>query len=150
MIYTEEDLEQAYAIGYNEAVDDVNAYIDQESMEFSLDESYDEDYSAVEAAIMNETSSANKKKHADAMEREINKYEKRDGSTGDYSMYLKYKKNDSDYDREHKRALNKAISDYRQRSKMNNYLRNTAKIHPRIQDKMIKQDELEYNQRFKK
>ena len=53
MIYTEEDLEQAYAIGYNEAVDDVNEYIDQESMEFSLDESYDEDYSAVEDTIMN-------------------------------------------------------------------------------------------------
>ena len=57
MIYTEEDLKQAYAMGYNEAVDDVNAYIDQESMEFSLDESYDEDYSAVEDAIMNETKS---------------------------------------------------------------------------------------------
>ena len=55
MIYTEEDLEQAYAIGYNEAVDDVNEYIDQESMEFSLDESYDEDYSAVEDVIMNES-----------------------------------------------------------------------------------------------
>ena len=57
MIYTEEDLKQAYAMGYNEAVDDVNAYIDQESTEFSLDESYDEDYSAVEDAIMNETKS---------------------------------------------------------------------------------------------
>ena len=57
MIYTEEDLEQAYAIGYNEAVDDVNEYIYQESMEFSLDESYDDDYSAVEDAIMNETKS---------------------------------------------------------------------------------------------
>lgn len=55
MIYTEEDLEQAYAIGYNEAVDDVNAYIDQESMEFSLDESYDEDYSAVEDMVANES-----------------------------------------------------------------------------------------------
>ena len=54
MIYTEEDLEQAYAIGYNEAVDDVNEYIDQESMEFSLDESYDDDYSAVEDMIYNE------------------------------------------------------------------------------------------------
>ena len=52
MIYTEEDLKQAYAMGYNEAVDDVNEYIDQESMEFSLDESYDDDYSAVEDAIM--------------------------------------------------------------------------------------------------
>ena len=55
MIYTEEDLEQAYTMGYNEAVDDVNEYIDQESMEFSLDESYDEDYSAVEDVIMNES-----------------------------------------------------------------------------------------------
>lgn len=63
MIYTEKDLKQAYTMGYNEAVDDVNAYIDQESMEFSLDESYDEDYSAVEAAIMNETKSVNKEKH---------------------------------------------------------------------------------------
>ena len=26
MIYTEEDLKQAYTMGYNEAVDDVNAY----------------------------------------------------------------------------------------------------------------------------
>ena len=67
MIYTEEDLEQAYAIGYNEAVDDVNAYIEQESMEFSLDESYDEDYSAVEDAIMNETKSLKKKEHTKAI-----------------------------------------------------------------------------------
>ena len=51
MIYTEEDLKQAYAMGYNEAVDDVNAYIE------SCNEKYDddEDYSAVEAAIMNES-----------------------------------------------------------------------------------------------
>ena len=34
MIYTEEDLKQAYAMGYNEAVDDVNAYIE------SCDKSY--------------------------------------------------------------------------------------------------------------
>ena len=54
MIYTEEDLKQAYDMGYNEAVDDVNEYIDQESMEFSLDESYDEDYSAVEDMVCNE------------------------------------------------------------------------------------------------
>ena len=67
MIYTEEDLKQAYAMGYNEAVDDVNAYIDQESMEFSLDESYDEDYSAVEDAIMNETKSWKKKEHTKAI-----------------------------------------------------------------------------------
>lgn len=57
MIYTEEDLKQAYAMGYNEAVDDVNEYIE------SCDESYDDDYSAVEAVIMNETKSVNKEKH---------------------------------------------------------------------------------------
>ena len=67
MIYTEEDLKQAYAMGYNEAVDDVNEYIDQESMEFSLDESYDEDYSSVEGAIMNETKSWKKKEHTKAI-----------------------------------------------------------------------------------
>lgn len=27
MFYTEEDLKQAYTMGYNEAVDDVNTYI---------------------------------------------------------------------------------------------------------------------------
>lgn len=78
MIYTEEDLKQAYTIGYNEAVDDVNAYIDQESMEFSLDESYDDGYSAVEAVIMNETKSVNKKEHNQAIMRDTlrlaNKY----------------------------------------------------------------------------
>ena len=49
MIYTEEDIQKAYAIGYNEAVDDVNEYIDQESMEYNLDDemdNYNEDYSA--------------------------------------------------------------------------------------------------------
>ena len=56
MIYTEEDLKQAYTMGYNEAVDDVNAYIE------SCDKSYDDDYSAVEAAIMNETKSVNKER----------------------------------------------------------------------------------------
>ena len=57
MIYTEEDIQKAYAMGYNEAVDDVNEYIDQESMEYNLDDemdNYNEDYSAVEDMIMNE------------------------------------------------------------------------------------------------
>ena len=56
MIYTEEDLKQAYNMGYNEAVDDVNAYIE------SCDEEYDndEDYSAVEDVIMNESKSYKK------------------------------------------------------------------------------------------
>lgn len=55
MIYTEEDLKQAYAMGYNEAVDDVNAYIE------SCNEEYDDDdYSAVEAVIMNESNRVKK------------------------------------------------------------------------------------------
>ena len=56
-IYTEEDIQKAYAMGYNEAVDDVNEYIDQESMEYNLDDemdNYNEDYSAVEDMIINE------------------------------------------------------------------------------------------------
>ena len=61
MIYTEEDLKQAYTMGYNEAVDDVNAYIE------SCDEEYDDDYSAVEDAIMNETKSWKKKEHNKAI-----------------------------------------------------------------------------------
>lgn len=65
MIYTEEDLEQAYAIGYNEAVDDVNEYAEQESMEFSLDD----DYSAVEDMIYNETKTENKKKRDEYIKR---------------------------------------------------------------------------------
>ena len=57
MIYTEEDLKQAYAMGYNEAVDDVNVYI-----ESCNEEEYDndEEYSAVEAAIMNESNRVKK------------------------------------------------------------------------------------------
>ena len=58
-IYTEEDIQKAYAMGYNEAVDDVNECIEQESMEYNLDDEMDnynenEDYSAVEDMIMNE------------------------------------------------------------------------------------------------
>ena len=67
MIYTEEDLKQAYSLGYNEAVDDVNAYIEQDSMEFSLDESCDDGYSAVEDVIMNETKSWRKEEHEKAI-----------------------------------------------------------------------------------
>ena len=67
MIYTEEDLKQAYSLGYNEAVDDVNAYIEQDSMEFSLDESCDDDYSAVEDVIMNETKRWRKEEHEKAI-----------------------------------------------------------------------------------
>ena len=65
MIYTEEDLQQAYAMGYNEAVDDVNEYYGEESMEFSLDDdysAYDEDSSVVEDMVMNEANTARRKK----------------------------------------------------------------------------------------
>ena len=69
MFYTEEDLKQAYTMGYNEAVDDVNEYIE------SCDEEYDDDdYSAVEDVIMNETKSWRKKEHAKAMDREYANY----------------------------------------------------------------------------
>ena len=77
MIYTEEDLKQAYDMGYNEAVDDVNAYIEQESMEFSLDESYDEDYSAVEDMVCNENSRLKKKEHTLAAIRRSNALDKK-------------------------------------------------------------------------
>ena len=69
-IYTEEDIQKAYAIGYNEAVDDVNEYIDQESMEYNLDDemnNYNEDYSAVEDMIINETKTMRKQEHNKAM-----------------------------------------------------------------------------------
>lgn len=56
MIYTEEDLKQAYAMGYNEAVDDVNAYIESYNEEYDDDD----DYSAVEDAIMNESNRVKK------------------------------------------------------------------------------------------
>ena len=73
MFYTEEDLKQAYAMGYNEAVDDVNTYIEQDSTEFGLDESYeDDDYSAVEDAIMNETKSWRKEEHDKIIKKGIN------------------------------------------------------------------------------
>ena len=87
MIYTEEDLEQAYAMGYNEAVDDVNEYIDQESTEFSLDESYDEDYSAVEDMICNETSRVNKLKHNDVIEKRLVNLKKKYGENRSYLGY---------------------------------------------------------------
>ena len=62
MIYTEEDLQQAYTMGYNEALDE---YYGEESMEFSLDDdysAYDEDSSVVEDMVMNEANTARRKK----------------------------------------------------------------------------------------
>ena len=76
MIYTEEDIQKAYAMGYNEAVDDVNEYIDQESMEYNLDDemdNYNEDYSAVEDMIMNETKTMRKQEHNKAMSKALEK-----------------------------------------------------------------------------
>ena len=114
MIYTEEDLEQAYAMGYNEAVDDVNAYIDQDSMEFSLDESYDEDYSAVEDAIMNETKSWRKEEHTDAILRRRDALKKKYGkdeyyNTGYCGISRKIEKNKNSKDFNDAVAIDKAI-----------------------------------------
>lgn len=113
MIYTEEDLEQAYAMGYNVAVDDVNAYIelcneeyDDESMDFSLDESYDndDDYSAVEDVIMNETSCDNKKAHTLAAIRRSNEVDKKIDIDGD-----KLIDRSTDKDAKHRAAIYRAI-----------------------------------------
>ena len=66
MIYTEEDLEQAYAMGYNEAVDDVNAYIESCNKEYD-----DEDYSAVEDVIMNESNRVKKLQNSWGAQKEL-------------------------------------------------------------------------------
>ena len=81
MFYTEEDLKQAYAIGYNEAVDDVNTCIEQDSTEFGLDESYeDDDYSAVEDIVCNETKSVNKFKHNVAVNKRVKDLKRKYGT----------------------------------------------------------------------
>ena len=102
MIYTEEDLKQAYSLGYNEAVDDVNAYIEQDSMEFSLDESCDDDYSAVEDVIMNETKRWRKEEH----EKAIHKFGRR---------YINNQLKDRNYtgtpqELKHHNAIDKAVT----------------------------------------
>lgn len=115
MIYTEEDLKQAYAIGYNEAVDDVNAYIE------SCNEEYDdEDYSAVEAAIMNETKSVNKHKHNLAIKKEADRLAEKHGVETDKGLVLKGL---SDQEVRHATAINaamgKGIKDYKQNKALN-------------------------------
>ena len=126
MIYTEEDLKQAYAMGYNEAVDDVNAYIEScdedNSMEFSLDESYDndDDDSAVEAAIMNETKDLNKHKHNLAIKKEADRLAEKHGVETDKGLVLKGL---SDQEVRHATAINaalgKGIKDYKQNKALN-------------------------------
>ena len=111
MIYTEEDLEQAYSMGYNEAVDDVNAYIEQESMEFSLDESYDEDYSAVEDAIMNETKSWKKKEHNQAIMRDTLRLANKYGIKDKDGKYVAMKKSFGN-DGRHTDGLNRGWKKY--------------------------------------
>ena len=129
MIYTEEDLKQAYAMGYNVAVDDVNAYIElcneeyvDESMDFSLDESYDnnDDDSAVEAAIMNETKDLNKHKHNLAIKKEADRHAEKHGVETDKGLVLKGL---SDQEVRHATAINaamgKGIKDYKQNKALN-------------------------------
>lgn len=114
MIYTEEDLKQAYAMGYNEAVDDVNAYIE------SCDESYDDDYSAVEDAIMNETKDLNKHKHNLAIKKEADRLAEKHGVETDKGLVLKGL---SDQEVRHATAINaamgKGIKDYKQNKALN-------------------------------
>ena len=144
MIYTEEDLKQAYAMGYNEAVDDVNAYIescDEESMEFSLDESYDndDDYSAVEAAIMNETKTLKKKEHNNAIYNDFSNLKKKYGLDKNYNINTS-SKNMSEQERRHAGAINDARSLARRDYNMNLALRNEKAnkkiaLHPGRPDK---------------
>ena len=113
MIYTEEDLEQDYAIGYNEAVDDVDEYIDQESMEFSLDESYYDDYSAVEDMICNETKAWRKEEHTDAILRRRDDLQKKYGKDYTHDGYSginrRIEKNKNSKDFNDAVAIDKAI-----------------------------------------
>ena len=96
MFYTEEDLKQAYTMGYNEAVDDVNEYIE------SCDEEYDDDdYSAVEDAIMNETKSWKKKEHNKAMLNELSRIKNKT----DYHLEL------SPTEKKHKAHIDAACND---------------------------------------
>lgn len=115
MIYTEEDLKQAYAMGYNEAVDDVNAYIE------SCDEEYDdEDYSAVEDMICNETKSINKHKHNLAIKKEADRLAEKHGVETDKGFVLRGL---SDQKVRHANAINaamgKAINDYKLNKALN-------------------------------
>ena len=136
MIYTEEDLEQAYAIGYNEAVDDVNEYIDQESMEFSLDESYDDDYSAVEDAIMNETKSWRKEEHTDAILRRRDalkkKYGKDEYNDGYCGINRRIEKNKNSKDFNDAVAIDKAI--HRNKFTMSKYLHPQSSSKEKVTD----------------
>lgn len=136
MIYTEEDLEQAYAIGYNEAVDDVNEYIDQESMEFSLDESYDEDYSAVEDMICNETKAWKKKEHTDAIMRRRDALQKKYGkaefhNAGYGGINRRIEKNKNSKDFNDAVAIDKAIH----RKNNNNTIMMSKYLHPQSSSK---------------
>ena len=137
MIYTEEDLEQAYAIGYNEAVDDVNEYIDQESMEFSLDESYDDGYSAVEDAIMNETKSWRKEEHTDAILRRRDALQKKYGKA-DFDGYgginRRIEKNKNSKDFNDAVAIDKAIHRNKKDIMWSNYLHPQSSSKEKVTD----------------
>ena len=103
-------------------------------MEFSLDESYDEDYSAVEDAIMNETSSANKDKHQAAIYREVDKreadpwYRTKNGGARSTSLTKAFQKRN--YDNDGKGRLHPKVDDRAASSKkmMERYSANRHKI----------------------
>ena len=145
MIYTEEDLEQAYAIGYNEAVDDVNEYIDQESMEFSLDESYDEDYSAVEAMICNETKAWRKEEHTDAILRRRDALQKKYGKDEFYNdgysgINRRIEKNKNSKDFNDAVAIDKAI--HRNKFTASKYLHPQSSSKEKVTDSDRRMEEI--------
>ena len=139
MFYTEEDLKQAYTMGYNEAVDDVNAYIE------SCDEEYDDDYSAVEDAIINETKSWKKKEHNKAIFNDFGNLKKKYGLDKNYDINTS-SKNMSKQERRHAAAINDACNLARRDINMNLALRNDRAnkkiaLHPGRPDKGRKPSE---------
>ena len=83
-------------------------------MEFSLDESYDDDYSAVEDAIMNETKSWRKEEHTDAILRRRDALQKKYGKDGYYNdgycgINRRIEKNKNSKDFNDAVAIDKAI-----------------------------------------
>ena len=118
MIYTEEDLKQAYSLGYNEAVDDVNAYIEQDSMEFSLDESCDDGYSAVEDMVTNESAKTSYSAVEDVIMNETKRWRKEEHEKAIHKFGRRYINNqlkDRNYtgtpqELKHHNAIDKAVT----------------------------------------
>ena len=99
MLYTKEDLEQAYIEGYNNACDELESMLESDN-EYSLEdecnyymESNEDNYTALEQAYL-ETSRANKEKHGKIIDR----MEHNADITGKMPRYTKHHLLDMDHD----------------------------------------------------